>query len=60
MRSADFLMVFESRILHYLASLYSSRLKKGDNYSTLKKTIGISLVDFILKSELSLLRSQLE
>lgn len=42
---------FESRILYYLASLYSSQLKKGDKYSKLKKTICISVVDFIMFEE---------
>ncbi|PEU18741.1 MULTISPECIES: Rpn family recombination-promoting nuclease/putative transposase [unclassified Bacillus (in: firmicutes)] len=36
------------RSLYYWASIYSSQLKKGEQYRSLQKTICINLVDFII------------
>jgi len=37
-----------ARALLYLARLYVGQLEKGDPYSKLRRTIGISLTDFVL------------
>lgn len=44
---------FRNRALYYWAKLYTSQLKKGDQYDKMLPTIGINLLDFILLPELS-------
>ena len=39
---------FVERALYYLTKLYSGQIKEGDKYSDLRKTIGISIIDFEL------------
>ena len=39
---------YVARALLYLARLYVGQLEKGDPYSKLRRTIGISLTDFVL------------
>ena len=39
---------FIPRVLYYLDSLYISQLAGGVNFSKLRKTIGISFVDFLV------------
>lgn len=40
---------FKERILDYWARLYSGQLKKGDDYTKLKRTILIAIVNFNIK-----------
>lgn len=40
---------FKERMLDYWARLYSGQLKKGDNYTKLKRTILIAIVNFNIK-----------
>lgn len=40
----------EKRILDYWSSLYSSQIKRGENYKELKKTIVILIADFEIES----------
>jgi predicted transposase/invertase (TIGR01784 family) len=43
---------YVARAIFYLARLYTDQLEKGDPYSRLARTIGISLLDFVLIPEL--------
>ncbi len=40
--------MFVERALYYLSKLYSGQIKEGEKYSELRKTIGISIIDFEL------------
>ena len=42
---------YEKRALYYWARLYSDQLTKGKNYQTLKKSIGIHLLNFTCLSD---------
>jgi predicted transposase/invertase (TIGR01784 family) len=39
---------FASRVLYYWAKTYGAQLREGDFYTTLKRVVGISLLDFRL------------
>lgn len=49
---------YVARAVFYLARLYTDQLEKGDPYSRLARTIGISLLDFVLIPELEDLHSR--
>ncbi|MBI3926659.1 MAG: PD-(D/E)XK nuclease family transposase [Armatimonadetes bacterium] len=48
---------YMERAVYYLARLFSEQLEKGDPYTRIAKTIGISLLDFVLFSDLEDLHS---
>jgi predicted transposase/invertase (TIGR01784 family) len=43
---------YVARSLYYLANLFGTQLNKGENFSQIKRTIGISLLDFVLFPEI--------
>ena len=43
---------YVERVVFYLARLYVGQLEKGNPYTLLARTIGISLVDFVLFPDL--------
>lgn len=49
---------YVERALYYLTRLFGSQLKTGDAYTQLARTIGISLVDFVLFDDLEGLHSR--
>jgi predicted transposase/invertase (TIGR01784 family) len=49
---------YVERAVFYLARLFGGQLEKGDSYGQIVKTIGISIVDFILFEDLEPLHSR--
>lgn len=48
---------YAARVIYYISRLYSGQLTPGDHYGSLKKTIGISLLDFNMFPEVETLHT---